>query len=287
MVWKEAQRLVVIAMSIVASLAWANATQAAEVVEQKIFYLDWGFVGRPVSLDVNGGKTIVSWEAGDLTAPTMLMIEIEKDVDALAPSGVTFGQEVVHLTWADPYHLSARGVKITTQDGCNPGDWTTCELYRKDGETWVRAPQSRAYGHVRVRAGTRQGDFMRSGGASWYKYKNCRCAASPDFPKGTRLRVRSVADPKKYTVIRVNDYGPERNLFPDRAIDLDAVAFKELAPLGAGVIRVTIEPVPITDPEYAMADSLPATTLVQASASTSAPAPVSVPVPAPIPTWSY
>ncbi len=262
--------LAVVAMSLAACLAWMTPTKAAEVVEQHLFYLDWGFVGHPVSLEMNQGKTVVSWDTGDLVAPTVLLVEIEHDADTLAPSGVTFGQEVVHVTWADPYNLSARGVKITTEDGCHPGDWTTCELYRKDGDAWVRVPDSRAYGHVRVRMGTRQGDFMRSGGASWYKYKNCHCAASVDFPKGTRLRVRSVARPEVYTVVRVNDYGPERDKFPDRAIDLDVVAFKDLAPLGAGVIRVTIEPITASDPDYAIADTPPATSS-KATAVTAAP----------------
>ena len=78
------------------------------------------------------------------------------------------------------------------------------------------------------------------GAASWYGYKNCDCAASPDYPKGTRLLVTSVADPKKSVIVRVNDYGPERDVHPDRIIDLDKVAFKKLAKLGAGVIDVRV-----------------------------------------------
>lgn len=242
------------------SWMFVNAARAAdapvELKERAIFYLDWGFVGRPVSLDLNGGKTVVSWDAGDLVAPTVLMVEIEKDTSSPAPASASFGEEVVHLTWADPYNLSARGVKITTQDGCAPGSWTRCALYRQDGDAWKESPSGRAYGHVRVRMGTAQGNYMASGSASWYKYKNCRCAASPDFAKGTRVRVRSQLT-GKYTVVRINDFGPERDKFPDRAIDLDAVAFKELAPLGAGTINITVEPIDASDPDYAIADQMP------------------------------
>ncbi|MFA5935732.1 MAG: RlpA-like double-psi beta-barrel domain-containing protein [Patescibacteria group bacterium] len=288
MVWKGIHKLLLVGFVAVVSLFFANTTQAAELVERKIFYLDWGFVGRPVSLDVNGGKTTVSWEAGDLTAPTVLMIEIEKDTDEIAPSNVTFGQEVVHLTWADPYHLSARGVKVVNQDGCNPGDWTVCSLYREiPGDGWTEALGGRAYGHVRVRMGTKLGDYMHAGSASWYKYKGCRCAASPDFPKGTRLRVRSVANPQKYTVVRVNDFGPERDKFPERVIDLDIVAFQELAPKGAGVIKVTVEPVAITDADYKIADALPASIPTPIKTPVAVvPAPAITPV-ATAPTWSY
>jgi hypothetical protein len=284
MVWKAPRLLIVTAISLVTCLGWAHSTRAAEVIERKIFYLDWGFIGHPVSLDVDGGATRVSWEAGDLTAPTILMIETEADIASTSTDGVSFGDKVIHVTWADPYHLSARGVKIESTNGCNPGGWNECALYVKNGDTWKQDADGRAYGHVRVRMGTKKGSYMRSGSASWYKYKNCRCAASVDFPKGTRLRVRSVANPAKYTVIRVNDYGPERDIFPDRAIDLDLIAFQELAPKGAGVIRVTVEPVASSDPDYAMADALPAGTITKTVAVTTTPTQTA---PSPTPTWSY
>jgi hypothetical protein len=85
--------------------------------------------------------------------------------------------------------------------------------------------------------------IMEYGKASWYAYKGCDCAASPDYPKGTELLVTSVADPAKSVVVVVNDFGPERDVFPDRVIDLDKVAFAQLAPLGAGVINVRVRPV--------------------------------------------
>lgn len=285
MVWKAPRLLFVLAMAVVSCLVFGHHASAAEVTERHVFYLDWGFVGRPVSLDVNGGKTVVSWDAGDLTAPTILMVEIEKDTEALAPANVQFGNEVVHVTWADPYLLSARGVKVTNEDGCQPSNWSTCTLYREEAGVWKEAAGGRVYGHVRARMGTKQGNYMRAGSASWYKYKNCHCAASPDFPKGTRLLVRSVANPEKFTVIRVNDFGPERDKFPDRAIDLDVVAFKELAPLGAGVIRVTVEPLASTDPRYALADApVPVATTVPPVVK---PAPVPVATVPETPTWSY
>ncbi len=80
---------------------------------------------------------------------------------------------------------------------------------------------------------------MSAGKASWYAYKECNCAASPDYPKGTFLVVSAVNSDKTVTV-EVNDYGPDRSVHPDRVIDLDAVAFAELAPLGAGIIDVVV-----------------------------------------------
>ena len=51
----------------------------------------------------------------------------------------------------------------------------------------------------------------------------------------------SVNDPTKSVTVRVNDYGPDRTVFPDRIIDLDKTAFAKLASLGAGVIQVHVK----------------------------------------------
>ncbi len=80
-----------------------------------------------------------------------------------------------------------------------------------------------------------------TGKASWYAYKGCDCAASPDYPKGTMLVVTRADDPTRSVTVKVNDYGPDRSVHPDRVIDLDSVAFKQLASLGAGVIDVTVK----------------------------------------------
>lgn len=82
------------------------------------------------------------------------------------------------------------------------------------------------------------------GEASWYGYRGCDCAASPDYPKGTSLLVTNVDDPMKSITVVVNDYGPDRTVHPNRIIDLDKVAFAKLASLDLGLIdvRVTILP---------------------------------------------
>lgn len=78
--------------------------------------------------------------------------------------------------------------------------------------------------------------ILELGHASWYAYKDCDCAASPDYPKGTMLNVKNLDNDKEVTV-KVNDYGPDRSLFPYRVIDLDKVAFKKLGSLSSGVLK--------------------------------------------------
>jgi hypothetical protein len=275
--------LAIMAGAVDAASAAETPAASFDVVERVVFYLDSGFVGRPVALDTFGGSVRVSWEAGDLIAPTILMVERERTTSTTV-NGVSFGDDAIHLTWADPYNLSERGVRVSAAGDCEIGEWTDCAAYRQNGSSWVKLADGRVAGHVRVRMGTTRSAYMRSGSASWYKYKDCRCAASPDFPKGTRVRVTSQLT-GKYTVVRINDWGPERNIFPERVIDLDAVAFKEFAPLGAGVIRVSVEPIGPDDPDYALADSLPQTATV--ATATSKPTADVSPTPIEPPAWNY
>ncbi len=79
-------------------------------------------------------------------------------------------------------------------------------------------------------------EILGIGDASWYAYKGCMCAASPDYAKGTKLKVKDL-DTNKEIVVTVNDYGPDRSIFPERIIDLDKVAFQELGKLSCGVLK--------------------------------------------------
>ena len=79
------------------------------------------------------------------------------------------------------------------------------------------------------------------GRASWYSYQGGNFAASPDFPKGSRLRVYNTEN-NKFVDVEINDYGPVRHLHPDRVVDLDKAAFVRLASIRQGMIDVRIEP---------------------------------------------
>jgi D-alanyl-D-alanine endopeptidase (penicillin-binding protein 7) len=83
-------------------------------------------------------------------------------------------------------------------------------------------------------------EVMTVGRASWYRFRGGLFAASPDFKAGTILKVTNL-DNDKTVDVTVNDYGPDRSLFPDRVIDLDAVAFARIASIRDGIINVKIE----------------------------------------------
>lgn len=93
-------------------------------------------------------------------------------------------------------------------------------------------------------------EIMTYGEASWYAYKGGDFAASPDFPKGSKVRVFNLWN-DKFVDVTINDYGPDRSIFPNRVIDLDKVAFGKISPLGAGIIDTKIEPIYIaSEGEY-------------------------------------
>lgn len=109
------------------------------------------------------------------------------------------------------------------------------------GENYVTGTTTSLAGRVMVAADT---DILTVGTASWYKYKNGLFAASPDFAKGSVLRVTD-PDTGHSIDVTVNDYGPDRTLFPDRVVDLDYVAFQKLAPASAGLINVEVTPLKV------------------------------------------
>lgn len=83
-------------------------------------------------------------------------------------------------------------------------------------------------------------DTLTVGTASWYKYKGGMFAASPDFKKGSLIRVYNL-DNDKFVDVTINDWGPDRAKHPDRVIDLDKVAFQAIASPSDGLVRVRIE----------------------------------------------
>lgn len=88
---------------------------------------------------------------------------------------------------------------------------------------------------------------------SWYNYnlpgypmysKIHDTAASRDYPRGTELEVCSQDSPQACIRVRVNDFGPDKGIYPTRGLDLSEAAFKSLAPLSLGVIKVTVYALP-------------------------------------------
>ncbi len=78
----------------------------------------------------------------------------------------------------------------------------------------------------------------QKGRASWYAFTGKMKCASVRYSRGTWLRVTNQENGKQI-IVQVNDYGPDPGT--GKVIDLDKVAFAELASIGQGVIEVKIE----------------------------------------------
>lgn len=125
----------------------------------------------------------------------------------------------------------------------NSGAWRPLPTKDFPKEKFVRSLIHLPFARIAVFAFP---DVLTVGEASWYSYKPGNFAASPDFPKDSRLRVRNL-DNDKFVDVVVNDFGPDRAFFPERALDLEKNAFMQIAKLGEGIINISIEPLLIAD----------------------------------------
>jgi len=94
-----------------------------------------------------------------------------------------------------------------------------------------------------VRRGTKPLPVYQTGIASWYNHPRYdgNFAAHPTLPFGTKVLVKNAANPSKTVTVTIVDRGPWG---AGRVIDLEPSAFKELAPLGAGLASVTLHVIP-------------------------------------------
>lgn len=78
-----------------------------------------------------------------------------------------------------------------------------------------------------------------AGIASWFRAKRTLSAAHRTLPIGARVKVR--ARNGRSVVVTIASRGP---FWKGRMIDLSSDAFKKLASLGTGLLRVTLERIP-------------------------------------------
>lgn len=159
--------------------------------------------------------------------PETTIIEIPFGITRLAAPGMYYGREEVVVPGAAG--RKEQNFLVTYKNGV--------EIKRKLlSERILEKPKTeqRQFGTLI------EAEETATGRASWYDYKKCLCAAHPFYEKGRYVRVTSLASGKSI-IVRINDRGPELDKHPDRVIDLDAVAYKELAGLGTGTILVKVE----------------------------------------------
>lgn len=238
-----------------------NANAATNFFGSSTFtplFLDGGFLGRSVNLDLPEIKTKVVFNETDIPAPGVLTIITEIPFSATSSLGNKVLSDTVSLHWQTnaPESPQTAALSIYTNKCSAEAEYSCAIEQTYQGEITLinieSCNEESVSATVKINSSVKivqipriveDPGYMTEGTASWYAYKGCDCAASPDFPKGSYVKVTRLNDPSKSVIVRINDYGPERDIFPDRVIDLDKVAFQKIAPLGAGLTNVKVEPV--------------------------------------------
>lgn len=228
--------------------------------------LDEGFVGRPVSLDLFDGKVNISWNAETLIEPSALTVSLVRGTTSSDDQVIAAPAVLVSFSDASAVHPDGRfRVTVKALRPPSASEATEATVFSSHASSTMLQGAFRgehvsftvsAAADVTVAPVFRDG-IMRQGKASWYAYKRCLCAASPDVPKGTRLLVRRADDPSRFVVVTVNDWGPERDKHPDRVVDLDKVAFARIGNPRGGVMAVTVDVLDPADPLWKLGNELP------------------------------
>lgn len=194
-------------------------------------------------LDVNN----VSLDENDIIVPngdTVINDNIEAEI-----TRVEFKEELV--TKKIPFETVLKKddkvnflKKYTEQDGENGSKELVYKVAYHDGEEvdrkMVEEKITKEAVDEIVTQGTKVNLGKKHGGAcSWYAHTGTLSAANPWLPKGSYVKVTNKANGKS-VIVQINDRGP---FVEGRIIDLDKVAFQQIASLGAGVIDVKMEEV--------------------------------------------
>lgn len=163
----------------------------------------------------------------------VIRVEISEEV---TEKGLAFKTEVVEdegLSWRK---------KVVVQAGEKGVERSLYRVSRHDGKEVNRKLIERTITKEPVTERVTQGTLVEvgkshTGGASWYAHTGTLSAANPWLPFGSYVRVTNTENGKS-VIVKINDRGPFGG---GRIIDLDKVAFQEIASLGTGVVNVKME----------------------------------------------
>lgn len=169
-------------------------------------------------------------------ADSKISITRVEETDVVEKHAISF--KTVTQSDADVYACSS----VVAQEGKNGTKEVTYHVRRENGvevsrkllsENVTAEPVEKI-----IKNGTKTPPVYESGLATWYAWRAGQ-AAHKTLAFGTKVLVRSTNG--KTTCVTITDRGPWD---PARVIDLDRSNFQALAPLGAGVIGVTLYVIP-------------------------------------------
>lgn len=190
--------------------------------------------GIPVGDDdlVTPDSTTLLGRKGKITVTRVEIREESVDKPIAFQTSVT---EDTSLSWRK---------KITKQKGENGTRTIRYRVSYHDGKEVARKLLGSEVTKDPTQEVVVQGTYVKVGKAAtgqgtWYSFTGKLAAASLTLPLGSYARVTNPENGKSVIVV-INDHGPYGK---GRIIDLDRVAFQQIASLGAGIIEVRVEPV--------------------------------------------
>jgi len=239
--------------SVLADEVVVNPTNINQLEDIDIYNLDFaaGYPQKGHTFALGESDFRLGIFPGVLSVPTEVIVKRRTYPAEIFPDGLSPLSDSWEFDLTDKKSYNNKNPLIVELKYLPSANWKS--IYYWTGAEWraisstvvdhergiIRAKLNFSYARLIVLGDT---DKMSEGQASWYRYKGCDCAASPDYAKGTLLKVTNL-DNNKSVAVEVNDFGPDRAIHPDRVIDLDVTAYTKIAKKGSGVCNVLVEPI--------------------------------------------
>jgi len=234
----------------------------ASKVENKKFniILDKETILKGYTVSAFSDKLKLSLVPGILSEDTEVIIEEIGDNEVISPWNLNLESPILQFEFKNkaaydnhkPFYIqfsynekNSNYKQVFFYDK-NYATWRPLPTWDFPEENFVRSLIHLPYARIAVFS---YPEILSVGQASWYKYKGGDFTASPEFPKGSVLRVKNLAN-GKFVDVTVNDFGPDRSIFPDRILDLDYEAFKKIANKGEGIINISVEPLSVATASF-------------------------------------
>lgn len=240
-----------------------NNSSAQEIVKEKIrtnIYLDQATIARGYTVSSVGGYLKLSLVPEILSEDTNVLIEEIPDEFMSFPWNLKKESAIFQFEFLNkgayknhkPFYIQFsyddfnENLKQVFFYDKNYDSWRPLPTQDFPEEKFVRSLIHLPYARIAVFS---YPDILSVGQASWYRYKGGNFTASTDFPAGSVLRVHNLFN-NKFVDVTVNDFGPDRKIFPNRILDLDYEAFKKISDGGEGLVNILVEPLIIKPDIY-------------------------------------
>jgi len=245
--------LIVLVLS-TSAIALADEQKFDIKSSQSVFsksFLDY-YLARGISWDIPEQNLSISFPSksynGDLISSIVIFDPTKTDIWPTLPIN-NFGSVYKVDLYPEEEIILSKPATIALPDVGTTNKKHNIYVWQKGDLIWTKLESITDFKNKKVKADfakfpsyfvVADDNLVWEGIASWYRCKGGLYAASTIYPRGTKLKVTNIKT-GKWVIIKVNDYGPDPRIHPDRVIDLDSVAFKTIGKISTGTMAVRVE----------------------------------------------